>query len=146
VFSATLIGTKMNERSEGPSGDVLDAVTRFHVAMGLPVGLAPRALSPERLRTRAAWLMEELDELSSAQSLVQQVDATLDVLYLALGTLVELGVPLDDTFAAVHSANLRKVWPDGSSHTDEAGKLLKPPGWVGPEADLELILGICTGA
>lgn len=82
---------------------------------------------------RASWIKEELEEFLSAADLVSQVDAIADLIYLALGIFVELGVPPAQAFAMVHKANLAKVWGDGSVHFDGNGKVIKPVGWPNPE-------------
>lgn len=42
-------------------------------------------------------------------------------------------LPFDAMWAAVHSANMAKVWPDGTVHYGEHNKVLKPPGWQAPD-------------
>jgi len=116
-------------------------VREFHVAMGLPIATAPMAMSSARAVARAGWIKQEAAELETAITVVDQVDAAVDLVYLALGTLVELGVELEDVFDLVHKANMSKRWPDGVARFDAEGKLLKPPGWAGPEAALETAIG-----
>jgi len=128
----------MNEARTGEA--LLHLVAEFHTHMGLPVRDAPSEISAERLAARASWLFEEVYELASSSSIIEQLDATLDIIYLALGNLVEMGAPLSPAFEAVHRANLAKRWPDGLVHTDRDGKILKPPGWRGPEDALRAIL------
>ncbi|MFI6512852.1 hypothetical protein ACIBCT_35070 [Streptosporangium sp. NPDC050855] len=43
------------------------------------------------------------------------------------------GIPLEKVIRIVHAANLDKVWPDGTIHRREDGKILKPPGWEDPK-------------
>lgn len=44
-------------------------------------------------------------------------------------------------FDLTHWSNLNKEWDDGEYHYDpKTGKLRKPPGFVGPEAEIEAIL------
>lgn len=61
-----------------------------------------------------------------------------------LDTLAELLVryhqtlfdaPIQDIFPFVHEANMAKLWPDGKPRYRESdGKVLKPEGWIPPEA------------
>lgn len=44
-----------------------------------------------------------------------------------------LGIPFDAVWDAVHTANMAKVWPDGTVHYREDGKVLKPPNWSPPD-------------
>lgn len=115
-----------------------DAVREFHKAFGAPVADRPALLAPERVRFRADWLREETDELQEAQTLTDQADAVIDLIYFALGTLVEMGVRPQKLFDIVHGANMAKLWPDGTVHTrPEDGKVVKPPAWQDPEPLLE---------
>lgn len=115
-------------------------VRAFHAAFGLPISNSPTPLGETRVLARAAWLREEIEEFAAAITLVQQVDAVVDVIYLAAGCLVEMGVELNEVFDAVHEANMAKRWPDGSVHMDTQGKVEKPPGWIGPEKALTRVL------
>jgi predicted HAD superfamily Cof-like phosphohydrolase len=69
--------------------------------------------------------------------LVGQVDACVDIRYFNSGDFTILGVNPDPCFEEVHSANMRKLFPDGKAHYNEHGKIVKPQGWVGPEEKLE---------
>ncbi|WP_432417840.1 hypothetical protein [Caenimonas sedimenti] len=115
-------------------------VRHFHAVAGVPVANVPSALSPARLSSRVEWLREEVNELESASTLVDQVDAAIDVLYLALGTLVEMGVELEEPFKLVHESNLAKAWPDGRFRQTATGKIIKPDGWQSPRPRLERLV------
>ncbi|MEU4534402.1 hypothetical protein AB0G15_06010 [Streptosporangium sp. NPDC023825] len=52
----------------------------------------------------------------------------------------EMGIPVHRVFEAVHRSNMDKRWEDGEIHRRKDGKIKKPPGWVGPEAEIEQIL------
>ena len=97
-------------------------------------------LTPARVSTRAKWLCEEVGELVDVTSLVEQVDAVVDLIYIAIGCLVEMGVGLEGSSDHVHRTNLAKRWSDGTIHFDEDGKVLKPPGWSGPEEAIQRLL------
>lgn len=115
-----------------------EAVKAFHEAFGAPAADRPVLLAPERVGYRVAWLREEVDELTEAQTIAEQADAVIDLIYFALGTLVEMGVRPQELFEIVHTANMQKLWPDGKVRTrSDDGKILKPPGWQAPEPLLE---------
>lgn len=120
--------------------DVLD----FHLQFGLPVSSHPATLTTTRVAARTKWLREEVEEFATAKSLVEQIDAAIDVIYVAIGCLVEMGVELDGAFKCVHASNLEKRWADGSVRTDSDGKLLKPHDWVGPEEAIRNWLAIAS--
>ena len=63
-------------------------------------------------------------------SLVGQVDALIDTLYLTYGSFVLMGVDPEEVFEIVHRANMGKIFPDGQAHFDEVThKILKPDDW-----------------
>ena len=98
-------------------------------------------LTRRKLDERARFLEEELHEFRRAtvvQDLEQQADALVDLVYVALGTAVMLGLPWDELWRDVHAANMRKV--RGTTHRGNLKDVTKPPGWVGPDA--EVILAI----
>ena len=63
-------------------------------------------------------------------SMVGQVDALIDTLYLTYGSFVLMGVDPEEVFEIVHRANMGKIFPDGQAHFDEVThKILKPDDW-----------------
>lgn len=71
----------------------------------------------ERAKTRASWLLEEINEFleaSEEQDIVEQADAMIDTIYFALGTLVEMGVKPDELLYIAQNANMSKLWEDAS--------------------------------
>jgi predicted HAD superfamily Cof-like phosphohydrolase len=110
-----------------------DQVREFHNAFGHPVADLPTLLPPDRLAARIKWKLEEIQELKDATTVEDQADALIDLMYFALGTMVEIGVQPEQLFDIVQRANMAKVWPDGSVHHREDRKIIKPPGWVAPE-------------
>jgi predicted HAD superfamily Cof-like phosphohydrolase len=107
-------------------------VREFHEAFGHPVAPRPAMLEPRRVQNRSNWMSEEVEEFKAAQTLEDQADAMIDLLYFALGTLVELGVDAETLFHLVHRANMGKLWPDGKARFHPDGKVLKPPTWRDP--------------
>ena len=114
-----------------------DMVREFHEAFVHPVATSPVAMSPERVDSRARWLAEEIDEFKHAQTLDEQADAMIDLLYFALGTMVEMGVDASPLFRIVHEANMSKLWPDGNPRLKSDGKVKKPPTWSDPSEALK---------
>lgn len=82
-------------------------------------------------------MQEEVEEFLEAEDVVDQADAMIDLIYFALGTLVEMGVKPEPLFRIVHEANMKKLWPDGKPHYNEDGKTVKPPGWTDPYPALQ---------
>ncbi|HFE3928747.1 TPA: HAD family hydrolase [Enterococcus faecium] len=111
-----------------------EMVRDFQHKFGQPVADKPTVLSEDRRNERYEYMEEELTEFLFAKTVVDQADAMIDLIYLATGTLVELGVKPEKLFEIVHNANMSKLWPDGKAHTNpENGKIIKPPTFVSPE-------------
>jgi predicted HAD superfamily Cof-like phosphohydrolase len=125
----------------GDADSIFRLVRHFHAVAGVPISDIPSQLEPSRLLARVEWLREEVAELESATTLVDQVDALVDVIYVALGALVEMGVELDEPFRLVHESNLAKAWPDGSFQKTGEGKIIKPNAWQSPRKALSDLLG-----
>lgn len=120
-----------------PAGldEAFEDVKAFQIAFGAPVGERPAALTGDRKRRRIEWMREELEEYAEAETVEDQADALIDLMYFAVGCLVEMGVPPSGVWNAVHKANMAKLWPDGV-HTSPIGKVVKPEGWVAPEEEI----------
>jgi predicted HAD superfamily Cof-like phosphohydrolase len=116
--------------------DSFEKVKEFHIAFNHRCPDRPTMLPQDRLEKRYNWMLEELNELRKAGSIHDQADAVIDLMYFALGTLVEMGVKPEPLFDIVHSANMKKLWPDGKVHYAEDGKVIKHPSWRPPEPQL----------
>jgi predicted HAD superfamily Cof-like phosphohydrolase len=115
-----------------------EMVRDFQERMGQPFAETPTVMSNERRENRFEYMDEELLEFYDAKTVVDQADAMIDLIYLAIGTLVELGVKPEPLFEIVHNANMSKIWPDGKARLNpETGKVVKPPGFIRPEPLLE---------
>jgi predicted HAD superfamily Cof-like phosphohydrolase len=112
-------------------------VAEFHKAFGHPYRETPTMLDKERAKARANWMMEEIQEFLKAETVIDQADAMIDLMYFALGTMVEMGVNPEPLFNIVQEANMNKLWPDGKPRYREDGKILKPEGWQPPEPKLK---------
>jgi predicted HAD superfamily Cof-like phosphohydrolase len=105
----------------------------FHLAFGHPAPPAPSLLPAQTAERRAAWIEEEAQELREATTLEGQADAFIDVIYFAMGGLVNLGVKPGALWDIVQAANMAKLWPDGRPrHRESDGKVIKPDGWEDP--------------
>jgi predicted HAD superfamily Cof-like phosphohydrolase len=111
-------------------------VRAFHEAFGHPSSSVPTFVEAERAEARAEWMREEIDEFLEARDICEQYDAMIDLIYFALGTLVELGVPPAEGFEVVHRANMSKLGSDGKPIYRADGKTVKPAGWRDPREDL----------
>lgn len=117
-----------------------EQVREFQQAFGHPWRDSPAAMDADRAQKRYAWMLEELNEFLQADEVVEQADAMIDLMYFALGTLVEMGVRPDGLFGIVHAANMSKLWPDGKPHYNAMGKTVKPADWQDPHEKLRLAI------
>jgi predicted HAD superfamily Cof-like phosphohydrolase len=115
-----------------------EMVKQFQLAMNQPVAVKPTVMGEERQMERYAYLAEELMEFLGSSELVDQADAMIDLIYLAIGTLVELGVQPEPLFQIVQDANMSKLWEDGKPRLNpDTNKVMKPPTFVRPEPLLQ---------
>lgn len=127
-------------------GDVL----AFHRKFGLLNFEKPGHLTTGKLRERIEFLREEFEEFIEGcgmvidedgclltahgeprQDLAKQADALVDLVYVAMGTAVMMGLPWDWLWNDVQRANLSKE--RGMTKRGHAVDVTKPPGWQGPE-------------
>lgn len=123
---------------------LLNDVAGFHQACDLPV-LAKPQFVPERAALRSALLAEECQETVdaiAAGDMVEIADGLADVIYVAVGTALEFGIPLERVWAEVHRSNMAKVDPvTGKAVKRADGKVIKPEGWTPPD-----VAGVLTDA
>lgn len=110
-------------------------VIEFHRAFGQRIGQQPALPETEERNLRYLLLEEEFNEYEKAESennLVEIADALADIIYIACGTAVSYGIPLDKIFEEVHRSNMAKL-VDGKVLRREDGKVQKPEGWTAPD-------------
>lgn len=111
-------------------------VKEFHLAFGQRVGTVPSI--PEDINERElrmSLLEEEYNEYGKAEEeadIVEIADALADIIYIACGTAVSYGIPLDKVFEEVHRSNMAKL-VDGKVIRRADGKVQKPEGWTAPD-------------
>lgn len=116
--------------------DMLADVRAFHerfnirprMALPTPVHALPSSAGAQRV----GHLVEELKEFMEAVragDLTGQADALADLVYVALGTAIMMGVPWNAVWDEVHAANMRKA----VGLEPEKQGIVKPAGWVGPD-------------
>ncbi len=122
----------------------LEQVREFNKSYGHPAPDSVTDIDQARRVQRGTYLNDEVFEFMLADGIVSQVKENIDLVYFALGNLVENGVSPDQieaVFDAVHESNMAKRWPDGSIHYHhETGKVIKPDDWEPPTKTLAQIL------
>lgn len=126
-------------------GREYDDVKDFHLKFEVPtdesrqLGLMPL----DEVEYRAAFLGEELDEFKAAcyaGDLPGAADALIDLVYVAKGTALLLGISpacWEELWADVQRANMAKERAtsaaDPRSKRSHSLDVVKPAGWVGPD-------------
>ena len=112
--------------------NVIDMLREFHETYGVPVRATPTADTPENdLRIRL--LREEPQEFIDAGDIVEMAHELADLVYVAYGTALNHGIPLDAVIAEVHRANMSKLDEGGRPVYREDGKVLKGPNYRPPD-------------
>ena len=86
-------------------------------------------------------MSEEIEEFVDAGikgDMVGVADALADVIYVALGTAYQMGLPFQVIWDHVHRANMRKV--RGATKRGNRIDARTPEGWVSPEAGIAAII------
>lgn len=117
----------------------------LHMKHQLPRGGEPALLDQEAFRFRYEFLKEELSEFQSAQQegdLAAAADALIDLVVVAMGTAVMMGLPWQLLWDEVNRANGEKQ--RGNNERGVEYDLVKPEGWVPPRIKLLLeIYALC---
>jgi len=121
---------------------MLDDVADFHLeVLQLTATESPTLLSQEFCMERFRFMSEEIEEFVDAGikgDMVGVADALADVIYVALGTAYQMGLPFQAIWDHVHRANMRKV--RGATKRGSSIDARKPEGWVSPEAGIAAII------
>lgn len=91
----------------------MQMVREFNSQFGVKESLRPAMPSPEVHNLRFRLIDEEAQELRDATSLVQYLDAIVDLLYVVQGAALVAGFSgqqVEDAFAEVHRSNMSKLW------------------------------------
>lgn len=126
----------MDELKDSMVHGFLEDVKRFQLeVLGLDVPAQPTELKRDRFTFAKTALQEELNEFIDAYEsnagLPEQADALIDLVYFALGRLLEMGIPPGPAFAEVQAANMRKK--RGRTKRGHALDAAKPENWKGPD-------------
>ena len=119
---------------------MFEMVREFHTAFGQRVGTKPELPDANERTLRMRLMSEEHKEYNEAEAnndITNLAVELADIIYIACGTAVSYGIPLDEVFEAIHNANMNKLI-DGKVIRREDGKIKKPEGWQ--PANIEGIL------
>jgi hypothetical protein len=97
-----------------------------------------KTMSPEKLKKflefRIDFIREELDELVTAETAEDAVDALIDLCVVVIGTLDAFDVDANKAWNEVLIANMNKKTGVNTSRPNPMGlpDLIKPEGWQAP--------------
>ena len=137
---------------------MFDDIKAFHEKFDLKYNGAPRWLPQDLDHFRTGFLAEELAEYTTDDKTVQadiirnvkrgtvirpsdtppslekQLDALVDLVYVALGTAYLHGFDFDEAWRRVHAANMKKIRATLSEQSARGSihDVVKPPGWTAP--------------
>jgi hypothetical protein len=104
----------------------------------------PQFPDQDRIDLRKKLIREESAELMcniDARNMVEVADGFGDLAYVTVGAALEFGVPMPGVWEVIHGANMQKVDPvTGKVRKRADGKILKPDGWVSPNAHIAKML------
>jgi predicted HAD superfamily Cof-like phosphohydrolase len=136
-------------------------VEKFHNKFGIMSAELPRHITHRKLKERLEFLFEELFEFASGcgfvvsvngnpigmkgsehitpiefmemdqQDMPEMADALIDLVYVAKGTAVMMGLPWKELWDDVQRANMAKV--RGVGKRGHAVDCVKPEGWEPPQ-------------
>lgn len=125
---------------------------------GFPIPPQPELLSDDRATFRGDFMDEELTEFRRAHKAGDfdgVVDACIDLIYVTVGALGEMGVLTQPTWDEVQRANMAKRRGEKSTRPGSKGfDAVKPEGWKAPShadyltitsEDVQTILAIRRG-
>ena len=115
----------------------MEMIKEFHKKFGLEYNDGPRRLPAELEKFRFRFMEEELFEYESSVVLVDQLDALVDLVYVAMGTAYLHGFNFDEAFKRVHEANMKKKRSVGTllSGRGSVWDVVKPDDWEPPFLD-----------
>lgn len=119
-----------------------DDIEEFHEhVLNLEKPTQVGIISDEFILERTRFLNEEVEEFTitgMSGDMVGVADALADIVYVALGTAWQMGLPFQDIWNVVHNANMKKV--RGVTKRGNKNDAAKPPGWQSPEPAIAAIL------
>ena len=118
---------------------MINDIEKFHAKFNLEYTGKPQVLAADVAQFRIKFMQEELDEYKKAvaeSDMEGQLDALVDLVYVALGTSYLSGFPFQAAWDEVHGCNMRKVKAGPNGEGSKRGSphdVVKPEGWKGPD-------------
>ena len=114
--------------------DLYALIKEFHTKFKLDYEGPPRSLERGLLEFRINFMDEELSEYIRASEdsrMTDQLDALVDLIYVALGTAYLQGFNFNEAFKRVHEANMNKVRAPSTKESlrNSEYDVVKPKDW-----------------
>lgn len=112
---------------------LLISIANMHKKFGIRACDVP--FSAEEKEFRIVAMREEIQEYEDSGSLVDQLDALVDLMVFALGTVERMGylAVFEEAFMRVQQANLQKEVGQNQKRGNFQLDLVKPEGWKPPQ-------------
>jgi len=113
--------------------DEFEDVKAFYEKFGQPTREGPGIMTRSRTAERINFMQEELNEFkvgAMKQDVPEMADALIDLVYVAKGTAIEMGLPWEALWQDVQRANMAKV--PGMTSRGIVYDVKKPDGWEPP--------------
>lgn len=144
-YGSNAFTDKIKELAVADAPDFVADIRAFHQKFGLAYDGPPRDLPKILSDFRRRFMEEELEEYDRdsrppqcretddqrVERLADQLDALVDLVYVALGTAHLHGFNFGEAWRRVHAANMGKV--RGPSDRSKEYDVVKPPGWLAPD-------------
>lgn len=113
--------------------ELINLVKQMHTKFGITSEQVPFSKTEKEFRICA--MQEELDEYKEAETKEDQLDAIVDLVVFALGTLERQGMleVFDEAFKRVMIANCKKEIGQNQKRGSFQLDLIKPEGWTAPD-------------
>lgn len=106
----------------------------YREVVQLPIPSTPRRLTPAQKASAVEHWDEERREFLEAETLEDEIDACIDIAWLALGRVIEMGADLPAHFGEVVRANMDRVPGRNPKRPLSTGfDAVKPEGWREPD-------------
>lgn len=107
---------------------------RVYGKFGLNYNGKPRKLDPEEKAFFIKCLREEIDEYENATNILDEYDASLDLIVFAFDILIRMGLPFREGFIEVAKANYKKQLAGAKGNSKRLWELdlIKPKDWTPP--------------
>lgn len=118
--------------------NLFELIKEFHVKFELEYNGKPRTLPVDLRHFRLDFMEEELSEYAHASAngfKHLELDALVDLVYVAIGTAYLQGFDFNEAFKRVHEANMQKVRAKRIADSKRKSQydVIKPEGWVAPD-------------